>query len=203
MKNKLYQSQVKLYVVFTFFLLGCKNESSKSSLVSSQESKELPTATENVIIKTLRNNEFTLNIETHFSNDTLDVIDYKEDPNSSPIILEQKAYFLKDNKLITKFSPAINFTKKKTITRKEINALQTPIYRICLVKTMVDNFYLMYGSDYCNGSDCPEFTGIYTMDGKVVYEGISTIKGKIPLKDILLKYKIELNKPSECIDIDE
>lgn len=203
MKNKSYFLQVKLYIVLLLFLLACKNDSSQNNSMPNEKSKELPVITETVITQTLRNNEFKLNIDTHFSNDTLNVIDYREDPNSSPIILEQKIYFFKNNKLITEFFPAIRSIKKKTITNKEIAALQTPLYKICLVKTTVDSFYIMHGSDYCNGSDCPEFTGIYSVDGRIIYEGISTIKGKILLKDILLKYKIELNKPSECINIDE
>jgi hypothetical protein len=199
--------QLKLITVLMFIFLGCKNESLKGNekTISIQKSNsiKLSVSSEGTILKTLKNNEFKLDIETSFSNDTLDIIDYKEDIYSSPIILSQQLYFFKNDKLINHYKLPIKYVKKKTITKISLNALQTPLYKVCLTRTNDNDYYIVYGSDYCNGSDCPEFIGIYSMSGKMIYEGISTKKGKVSLKDILLKYKIKLDNSSQCIKTDD
>lgn len=202
MKKKTYFLQINLGIVLILCFGSCKNEPHQNSSVETTKTNIIPAITESVITKTLSNAKFTLNVATHFSNDTLDVIDYKEDPYSGPVILKQQIYFYENNKLIKEYLPTINSVKKRTISKTEVEALQTPLYKICLVKTDIDDFYVVHGSDYCNGATCPEFTGIFTMNGKVIYEGISTVKDKKSLKEILSKYKINLNNQLSCINLD-
>lgn len=57
--------------------------------------------------------------------------------------------------------------------------------------------------DYCNGTDCPEFIGIYSMKGKVIYEGYTNEKNKVSLKNILTEYGIQPNKSMDCIKVDD
>lgn len=207
MLNQINNTQLRLSIILIFIMLGCKNEllgiKEKTKLISKHKSIQLSSIKKETFIRTLNNNEFKLNIETQISNDTLDVVDYKEDIYSSPIILTQKLFFYREDKLLNNYRLPIKYVEKKTINKFTINALQTPLYKVCLIKTNDNDYYIVYGSDYCNGSECPEFTGIYTMEGKTIYEGLSTKKEKPSLKDVLLKCKIKLNNPSQCIKIDD
>lgn len=169
----------------------------------SQEKSSLSFGSKNKNIKTLENHDFKLDIETQSSNDTLDIIDYKNDFCSSPIVLNQELSFFEKDKLIRHYKLPIKIVKKTTITKNSLNTLQTPIYELNLAKTSTNDYYIINGSDCCNGSACPEFTGIYTMQGKVIYEGLSTEKQKILLRDILKKYKIDINNPAIKIKVDE
>jgi hypothetical protein len=207
MANQIYKIQFKLFIVLIPVFMGCKNglfkNDMKENSIENTKSITLPKKSQQTVIKILTNNEFKLNIETLFSSDTLDIIDYKNDFCSSPIILTQKLSFFEKDKLLNHYELPIKVIKKKTITKISLNTLQTPIYKICLVRANNNDYYIVNGSDCCNGSNCPEFTGIYTMQGKIIYEGVSTIKGKVSLKDILLMYKIELNNPLQCIKTDD
>jgi hypothetical protein len=205
MVNQMYKIQLKIFIVLISVFMGCRNGLLKNDtkVNSITKAKTFKKKSVQAVIKTLKNNEFKLNIETLFSNDTLNIIDYKNDFCSSPIILTQKLSFYEKDKLLNHYELPIKKIKKKTITKINLNTLQTPIYKVCLVRSNNNNdYYIVDGSDCCNGSNCPEFTGIYTMQGKIIYEGVSTIKGKVSLKDILLKFKIELNKPLQCIKTD-
>ena len=189
-----------------FFTLGCKKESlnNKNSIVQIKQSNSLKKELEfdNKDTRTLVNKDFTLRVESDFSKDTLDVVDYKEDKFSSPIITAQKLSFFKKDKLLKSYELPIKILKKKTINKSIIAALQTPIYKLCVSKSLNEDFYIIYGSDFCNGSKCPEFIGIYSMSGDIIYEGVSTEENRISLKDIVEQHKIELNKSTNCIKID-
>jgi uncharacterized protein YjfI (DUF2170 family) len=192
-----------LKIIIILILIGCKNEEIKNTSITIQEYKTIKKSYrfEKTVLKILKNSEFELEVETRVSNDTLDLIDYKENIYSSPIILSQKMLFFKNKKLIKEYVLPIKHVNKKTIHEKTIKALEMPLYNICLIKSKGSDYYIAYGSDYCNGADCPEFIGIYSMNGRVIYEGFSTIKGKVSLKSIILKYKINLDNLSPCINI--
>lgn len=176
--------------------IGCKQDKFVNQNVSiHQKNKKL----NNTIITTLDNKEYTLKLETLIINDTLDVIDYKENEYSSPIIIFQELVFYYKGKLIKDYKlPLININKK-TITGKVIRIIETPIYEICVY----NNFYIINGTyyDYCNGVECPEFIGIYDFNGNIIYEYLTSEKIKTPLKDILDKYKIDINNKNDCVNI--
>jgi hypothetical protein len=146
-------------------------------------------------VKIFHNDTFSLKVKTKFSKDTLNIIDYKEDKYSSPIILEQNVLFFKNDSVAKEAKIPIESIRKKTIKNIYLDILRTPIYEISLVKSKRNIYYLILGSDYCNGSTCLEFVGIYNFSGDVIYEGVPNYKKEL-LKEILLKY--EINK---CIFI--
>jgi hypothetical protein len=198
---------LKSGLIVVLFTLGCKNESVKANDkdTSAQEinSKNTSLTSEDKVIRTLKNGEFKLEIETAFSNDTLDIIDYKNDYCSTPIILTQQLSFFKNDKLLHQHRLPFKEIKKKTISKTTLGVLQTPIYKVCMTKANNIDYYVVNGADCCNGSGCAEFTGIYTMKGEVIFEGVSTELNKPSLKEILLKYKIELNNYTQCIKTDD
>lgn len=205
MINQIYNFRLIACITLSLIFIGCKNELSKNKDIQTVNKKvtleKLEQKVKTTFITTIKNEEYKLDIETKVSNDTLNIIDYKEDVNSSPIILNQKLSFFNANKLIIDHKPNIIFINKKTIKNQTLNVFQTPLYKVCLDKTK--KFYIVFGSDYCNGSDCPEFIGIYSMFGKIIYEGVSNTIKKPSLKDVLKKHNIELNNPSQSIRIDE
>lgn len=191
---------LKTSVVLLLMSIACNQDKTISKSVS--HNKEKVQKSKDKITSSLSNKDFSLNVETQFSKDTLNVVDYKEDRYSSPIIIFQKLSFYKKNKLIKNHQLPLKNVNKKTITGKVISATETPIYKVCLSKKSNQDFYIVHGSDYCNGSDCPEFIGIYSMNGDVIYEGFSNETKKVLLKDVVFKNNIDLNKLSDCVNID-
>lgn len=145
---------------------------------------------------------YKLKIETLFSTDSIATIDYRTDVCATPIIMHQKLSFFKDEQLIKSHVAQILTSKKETISGSIIDALKTPIYEICVNLTGGEACYVVNGADCCNGQDCKEFTGIYSLDGRVEYESTSTKNKESTLKLFLLKYKINLNKNVKCMRTD-
>lgn len=186
---------LKTSIVLLLLSVACKQDKVVSQNISK---RQVAQQSKDTTISNLRNKEYSLRIETHISNDTLNVVDYKEDKYSSPVITFQKLIFYDKNELIKEYKPPLKNVDKKTITNKIIRAVQTPIYKMCIS----NNFYIIQGSDYCNGSDCPEFIGIYSSKGDVIYEGFPNEKKKTLLKDIVVKNNIDLNKPTHCVNVE-
>lgn len=189
-------SQIFKTSLFVMLLVvSCKQS---KNFVQNTPKEQVTQKLKDTIIRNLHNKEYSLKMETHFINDTLDVVDYREDKYSSPIITFQKLSFYNKSKLIKDYELPLKSVGKKIITGKILEVIETPIYKMCLSK----NFYIVQGSDYCNGSDCPEFIGIYSMNGDIIYEGFSSKERTSLLKNIVIKNNIDLNKLTNCINID-
>jgi hypothetical protein len=190
MRNQIFKTSI----VVLLLSVACKQDKFISQNISKRQVTQL---SEDTILSNLNNKEYSLKIETHFTNDTLNVVDYKEDKYSSPVITYQKLIFFHKNELIKEYIPSIRIVEKKTIMNKNIRALETPIYKMCLS----NNFYIIQGSDYCNGSDCPEFLGIYSVNGDIIHEGFPNEKKTTILKTITIKNNIDLNKSTDCVNV--
>jgi|694.fasta_scaffold123520_2 hypothetical protein len=182
----------KIAVILVFLNVGCKhNKINNQNILRLQKLND-------TIVSVSGNNDNLLKIESHFSNDTLDVVDYKEDKFSSPIIVFQKLLFYNKDKLILSYNLPFNKVDRKTITGSVISTIETPVYKVCVFK----DFYIINGSDYCNGSDCPEFIGIYSEKGEIIYEGFTNQEKTTALKDFVDMNKIDLNKLDKCTYIE-
>ena len=202
MLSKIWNFKFKFCIAFLFWIIACKNVTPQIKEKTNETHKSLSNSVDSVIT-TLVNSEYKLTMNTSFSNDTTDVVDYKENIYSSPIILNQNLFFFSKDRLVKIYRIPIDYVMKKTTVKTNLKALQTPIYQICLTKTDKGTYYyVVNGSDYCNGSDCPEFIGIYSMLGKIVYEGLSNTKEKISLRETLSKYEIELRNQDRCVQVD-
>jgi hypothetical protein len=180
-------------------VLGCKDSSIENKQTYLSMNKTKDTLPDKKISRMLVNGNYSIGANTTYSNDTLDIPDWKENIYSSPIIKYQNLDFFENDKLIKNHILPINLVKRKTIKDKIIEVVSIPIYEVCLLKGKEADFYLVNGADYCNGSKCPEFIGIYTMNGDIIYEGISTIgalsKKYLSLKTISEKFGININSP--------
>jgi|GEM_PF-3236285 len=193
---------LRLVILFLIsFFTDCKNNSNLNQMnIKSNEYYAVFVKKSNCV-KIYHNDTFSLLVNTKFSKDTLNSIDYKEDKYSSPIILEQNAIFFKNDSVIKEVTIPIEVIRKKTIKNIYLDILRTPIYELSLVKSKRKIYYLILGSDYCNGSTCLEFVGIYNFSGDVIYEGVPNYKKEL-LKKILLKYEININDKSQVVEIE-
>ena len=119
----------------------------------------------------LVNGVYSLEIETEFLNDSL-VLDNVIDPlYSRPIISKQKLIFKKNNAILRELFPMIKQIEARNKYGKKILMLDASIYSLSVYSGNRDLFSVK-GCGILNG-EIPEFFGLYTMEGKVLYEGYS------------------------------
>ncbi|NUO02188.1 MAG: hypothetical protein HUU01_16400 [Saprospiraceae bacterium] len=145
------------------------------------------------IVRSVGLGRYRVDVHTHFLNDTLDIL---EPMFAYPIVTTQKLKFYEDGRLISTRPLAIDMREMRTLGGKDIKVPGIPQYSISLLQGgRGDYFYKVSGSDFCAVGNCPEFTGIYTLEGQVVLETISTkgllSKNYISLKEFCNKYKFE------------
>ncbi len=121
----------------------------------------------------LVNGDYSLEIETEFLNDSL-VLDNVIDPlYSRPIISKQKLIFKKNNAILRELFPMIKQIEARNNYGKKILMLDASIYSLSVYSGNRDLFSVK-GCGILNG-EIPEFFGLYTMEGKVLYEGYSNM----------------------------
>lgn len=182
-------------LIILIFIVACKRFNAPNSTTSNYINSEKIIDT---VYTILQNNDYSLKIETQVLNDTLDVVDYREDEYSNPIIIFQDISFYFHEKLIRKYNLPLEFKTVNTISNKILNIPETPIYEICTN----NEYFIIQGADNCNGSRCPEFIGIYNLKGEIIFEGFSKIKSNPSLNEITKKYKIDTNNKSKCLNIE-
>lgn len=190
-------------LILIIFTIGCKKVATIDAVSFNDSNVKLQL--EDTVTYKIVNADFSLEISSYILKDTLDVDDYKEDKFSSPIILSQELSFFENEKLVKMYKLPIKRLEVKTITKKTINIMHTPIYKICITKNSKNDFYVISGAeyDYCNGVDCLEFIGIYSMRGNKIYEGYSNENKQEIFAEILKNNNIELNKSKNCIEADD
>ena len=201
------------FVVITLFLEDCQY--SRSSDSAKEDNKTIAREGKYTLMdyygqkaftisKELPNHDCRLVINTIFLNDTLSVTDWKEDVYSHPIIQSQELVFYTGKTKIKSLGLPIKFIYKKTIHNEAKYVTSIPILELCLLKGTREDFYLVYGADFCNGAKCPEFIGVYNQRGEIIYENISTI-GQIskPYGDwqsIKKKFGVDFGKEYNCVN---
>ena len=94
-----------LIIIVVTTLSCCKNDRTahKSTNVLFAKLKNEQDQYQYNYVKSLKYKEYSLTINTKYKKDTLNVIDYKEDKYSSPVILHQEFIFFKNGKKIKEF----------------------------------------------------------------------------------------------------
>ena len=141
---------------------------------------------------TLTQGEYTVTLRT-----TID----KNDPNikweeygfSYPYILSQELLFYYKGDCLKRHvipRPKRQFAiKGRTIRYQEI-----PIFDIELLQGSNGVLVHLYGADYCCGTNCPEFNGLYMFDGTILSECISVLNQPLNGKNLNL-IEVDLNNP--------
>lgn len=150
----------------------------------------------------LNNVLYEVILRSWITNDTLKG-KWSDEVYGSPIVVNQKIIFYKDG-IIQKEH---NFPIKqitKLARRGNINAASIPIFDVCMLHSDDKYIFYTYGADFCNGIECPEFIGLYELNGEVIYEGISTeltSAKRTKLLKVIEDFNIDLNKPDKCVSI--
>lgn len=93
---------------------------------------------------------------------------------SYPYILSQELVFCHKGRRINEHT--IPIPKRKWIINGNNHYFQQiPIFDIELLQGSNDVLIHLYGANYCCGISCPEYNGLYMLDGTVVSECISTM----------------------------
>ena len=147
----------------------------------------------------LENGIYTLELRTIILKDTLAEA-WEEYGFLSPFISAQYLVFYKNDEMIRKYEVPIEKVIKKTRKKKRVSLVSVPVYEICLLKGNDMDVYGVYGSNFCFGVLCPEFTGLYTMEGKMISEYIvakNYFSGE-NITDFLTRNGIDENDPVKC-----
>jgi hypothetical protein len=201
-----YTSLIAFFILITFACVSkkvpkVKNQQSiyglKKRELSNYEKRDSLLKKYNNLLKfktfdKLVNGDYSLEIETEFLNDTLVIDNVIDSLYSTPIISKQKLIFKKNNAILRELFPMIKQIVARNKNGKKILMLDASIYSISVYSGNRDLFSVK-GCGILNG-EIPEFFGLYTMEGKVLYDGYSN-KGAFKnsyrdLKVVLKNYGI-------------
>ncbi|MCB0555132.1 MAG: hypothetical protein KDD02_16405 [Phaeodactylibacter sp.] len=189
-------SKLLLIAAGSAICLGCQHCGLKKATNGNQgheERQEISTA--------ISEGDYSLILKTSILDDTL-AGRWESPLFGSPIIERQHLVFLKGREVIRSHSLPIKEVEKAAAKGKLVSVTEIPILEICLVRGGASDYYSVSGAADCNGVGCPEFAGIYTLEGSVLYEGISTTgptnQNYPPLQSVLAEYSIDLRKTQGC-----
>lgn len=192
---------MKFYLYSAFFLFFL-NFNCKSSFL--KKNPQLNEAYSDSVLL-LNNEHFGLALVAQLSYDTLSE-DYSFDEKyDSPIVLKQSLIFYENGQEVKKYLPPFDKSSKMTTKNAKLEVVDIVIWDVCLESGSQEDFYYLYGSGFCAGSNCPEFFGIYNMHGKIIYEGYSTSgqDNANSFEDVLNNFGIDIKKPKSCIKSDK
>lgn len=96
----------------------------------------------------------------------------------TPIVQMQQLLFYENQVEVKNHLPSIGRKIKTGKSSKPIEVASFPIFDICVIPGATGSaYYYVYGADFCNGINCSEFTGIYTLKGEIIFEGKSSDPG--------------------------
>ncbi|MCQ2275888.1 MAG: hypothetical protein MJZ87_02925 [Bacteroidales bacterium] len=124
--------------------------------------------------------------------DTSKEITWEDYGFSQPYVLSQELIFY--NKGICAKRHKIPIPKHRFIVNGQEKEFQEiPIFDMELLKGANGVYLHLYGANYCCGEKCPEFNGLYLLDGTIVSECLSTMNSPLNGKEIS-EIDIDLSK---------
>ena len=150
----------------------------------------------------LENGIYRLELQTIILDDTL-MERWIEYGFLSPLICSQYLVFYKNCEMINKYELPTGKNTKIIQGQKQVSLVSIPVFEICLLKGKSIDVYKVYGANYCFGISCPEFIGLYSMEGEMITENITAKKyfrGE-DMANYLIRCKIEINNPVICNSI--
>ena len=186
-KNK----TIKIYCISLVFIsMGTINVHGQSS----------PVPTIDTLSIAARNNSSMI-LETTCFLDTLDE-ECETYCFRSPLVLFQRLSFTLNDSVITKRQLDILPYHRHKYKSKEIQVQTLPIVEIGVYEGKNGLFYYLYGSSFCCGVNCPEYIGIYKLDGTLLYEEIAALDYKYVkyyscLEDFCNQERVDINRPTQ------
>ena len=142
----------------------------------------------------------SLMLETFYYGDTLDEM-CKTYGFVYPIIITQNVYFMVNDTVVKKRVLDCLPTHKHKYKKEEITIQTLPVFDIGVYEGADRRFYYLEGACFCCGVLCPEYLGIYEMDGTLLYEVIAAMNYKYcngykSLVDFCNREKVDINGPN-------
>ena len=139
----------------------------------------------------------SLMLETFYYGDTLDEM-CKTYGFVYPIIITQNVYFMVNDTVVKKRVLDCLPTHKHKYKNEEITIQTLPVFDIGVYEGADSCFYYLEGACFCCGVMCPEYLGIYKMDGTLLYEVIAAMdyeycNGYKSLHDFCVREGVDIN----------
>lgn len=130
----------------------------------------------NKVKKSIGNDVYSMEIETFCLNDTLasDESEYTDGVFSlvtRPIIVKQKLLFKKSGKIQRQFDIPIKNIYRTNYKGEKIKCLEQNIWQMFFIHGIKGGIFGISGTGLCRVSECPEFSGFYTENGDVLWQG--------------------------------
>lgn len=204
-------------LIILFFLLACSNEKNEQKVLNNPKdtanSKQLvleitPVVYRDSILeqykgvrnfsykKVIKNDTYSIEVETFCLNDTLASLDDTEYEDAvfslvtRPVIIEQKLKFTKKGNVLKSYNIPFKKIVRTNYLGKKIETLEQNIWLVYFIKGTKGEILGVSGSGLCEVSECPEFTGFYSLDGNVLYEADTKSVNNISTGELFEKYGI-------------
>lgn len=144
------------------------------------------------VLLSLTHEEYTVTLKTVID-EGIRNIQWDEYGFSYPYILSQEMTFYHRGKCIKKHVLPVAKRQFK-MKGKTINYQEIPIFDMELLQGSNGVIIHLYGADFCCGTACPEFNGLYLLDGTILSECISTMNQHLAGKKVN-EIDVNLNNP--------
>jgi hypothetical protein len=148
--------------------------------------------------ESIRDGIYSLEVETFCLNDTLANEDSYDSLTTRPIIINQKLIFKCRDSVTTSFYIPIRSVNRKNYLGKNVKTLDANIWNIFVLKGEKGHVFAIDGTGFCNGRNCPEFSGLYSIEGTPLYQSYSDKWDKKKVDEIYIKFGITNNIYRTC-----
>ena len=147
-------------------------------------------------IKKIESGNYSMEIETLCTNDTL-ACEESEYENggvfelvSRPNIVKQRLIFKKQGIVQKSFDVPVKHIYRNNYKGEKIKSLEINIWNIFLIHGDKGSIWGVLGTGLCRVGDCPEFTGLYTIDGNIIFQSNTGHACQFNINNFLEKYGI-------------
>ena len=144
------------------------------------------------VLLSLTHEEHTVTLKTVIDKGSYDIL-WEEYGFSYPYILSQELTFYDKGKCMKKHVLPVPKRQFK-MNRGTVNYQEIPIFDMELLQGSNGVIVHLYGADFCCGTACPEFNGLYLLDGTILSECISTMDQPLEGKKVN-EITVDLNNP--------
>jgi hypothetical protein len=183
-----------IFSLSTIFIINYPIFSKGKLIDNLQEVQKYDTSIE------VSNGIYKLELKSTLIIDTLNE-EWKDDKFWTPLLERQSLHFYKNGIEINRHLFPIEHIIRTNKHDQKLCLVAIPIFDICILKGPSADVFYVYGAEFCNGVECPEFLGLYSMSGDELYENISTQKRSVnlvKLEDIIKEYRLHINEPDTC-----
>jgi hypothetical protein len=151
--------------------MNCMSSSNKQLSIRDSLLENYKNTKQFSYIEKIKNGEYVMEIETYCINDTLSLQDAVDSLTTRPIIVKQKLIFKKRDSILNSRVIPLRSICRNNYHGNKVKALEVIIFQLFVINGKKGSIFGIYGSGLCNGSNCPEYNGFYTMEGLTLYQG--------------------------------